>query len=92
MEHGEGYPVTSPELDRSLYIIYITSTDKRTFMKFFKTLLVIGMLVFFVSGIVFGQPGLPDPPDQTPIDGGLGILAALGGSYAIKKLRDKKGK
>ncbi len=35
-------------------------------------------------------PGLPATPDQAPIDGGLGILAALGGSYAIKKLRDRK--
>jgi len=29
-------------------------------------------------------------PQQTPIDGGLGILAAAGGAYAVKKLRDKK--
>jgi hypothetical protein len=40
--------------------------------------------------IVFAQPGLPGDPDQTPIDGGIGILAALGGAYAIKKLRDQE--
>ena len=34
---------------------------------------------------VMAQPGLPSDPEQTPIDGGLGILAALGGAYAIKK-------
>lgn len=39
---------------------------------------------------IFAQPGLPSSPEQTPIDGGLGILAALGGTYAIKKLREKK--
>lgn len=39
---------------------------------------------------VFSQPGLPNAPEQTPIDGGLGILAALGGAYAIKKLREKE--
>ena len=35
-------------------------------------------------------PGLPGNPDQAPIDGGLGILAAAGGAYALKKLRDSK--
>lgn len=47
------------------------------------------ILLFFVPLVVLGQPGLPDGPEQTPIDGGLGILAAAGGIYAIKKLRDK---
>lgn len=35
-------------------------------------------------------PMLPSEPAQNPIDGGLTILAAAGGAYAIKKLRDKK--
>lgn len=35
-------------------------------------------------------PPMPDKPTQTPIDGGLALLAAAGGGYAIKKLRDKK--
>lgn len=38
---------------------------------------------------IMAQPGLPEAPEQTPIDGGLGILAALGGAYAIKKIREK---
>lgn len=38
--------------------------------------------------ILLAQPGLPNDPDQTPI-GGLEILAALGGTYAIKKLQDR---
>lgn len=37
-----------------------------------------------------GLPGFPDNPDPAPIDGGLGLLAAAGGAYAMKKLRDKK--
>lgn len=37
-----------------------------------------------------GLPGFPSTPDPTPIDGGLGLLAAAGGAYAIKKLRGKK--
>lgn len=59
-------------------------------------LLVLGVFIliicslFFASDFVFAQPGLPSEPEQTPIDGGLGILAALGGAYAIKKLRDKE--
>lgn len=39
----------------------------------------------------FSQPPpLPGDPEQTPIDGGLGILAALGGAYGIKKLRERE--
>lgn len=40
--------------------------------------------------MLYAQPGLPNTPEQTPIDGGLGILAAAGGAYALKKLRDRK--
>ncbi|MBN2732860.1 MAG: hypothetical protein JXR26_10565 [Balneolaceae bacterium] len=54
-----------------------------------KIVLGILLFLFFVPLIIFGQPGLPGDPEQTPIDGGLGILAALGGGYAIKKLRDR---
>lgn len=35
-------------------------------------------------------PTLPGMPDQAPIDGGLGLLAAAGGTYAWKKLRSVK--
>lgn len=35
-------------------------------------------------------PNFPMKPKKTPIDGGLTLLAAAGGGYAIKKLRDKK--
>lgn len=51
--------------------------------------LIIGLIFCSEPSIAQGLPGLPDDPEQTPIDGGLGILAALGGAYAIKKLRDK---
>jgi hypothetical protein len=37
----------------------------------------------------FAPPMLPkDPPQKTPV-GGIAVLAAAGGAYAIKKLRDK---
>ena len=32
-------------------------------------------------------PGLPGGPRQTPIDGGLGLLAVAGGAYALRKLK-----
>lgn len=56
--------------------------------------LLITVILLWIPDIALAQglpaPGLPDDPEQTPIDGGLGILAALGGAYAIKKLRDKE--
>lgn len=56
----------------------------------------IQILIMFTSVMVcctewvLAQPSLPGNPDQAPIDGGLGLLAAAGGAYAVKKLRDKK--
>ena len=48
-------------------------------------------ILMFASEIVMAQPpGLPGVPSQAPIDGGLSLLAAAGGAYALKKLRDRK--
>lgn len=58
-------------------------------MKNLITLFALFILIMLPI-IVIAQPGLPDSPDQTPIDGGLGILAAAGGAYALKKLKEKK--
>jgi len=61
-----------------------------------RTLVLIVFIAFSLGLLLsmpeygLAQPGLPNGPEQTPIDGGLGILAALGGAYAIKKLRDKE--
>ena len=53
----------------------------------------LGALVLTASQ-AFSQPPppplFPDKPQQTPIDGGLVLLAAAGSGYAIKKLRDRK--
>ena len=54
-------------------------------------LLVAGILLTFPEfSQAQGPPPPPVKPEQNPIDGGLGLLAAAGGAYAIKKLRDKK--
>ena len=53
-------------------------------------LCTLTMICMFVAEFVVGQPTLPIAPPQAPIDGGLSVLAAAGGAYAIKKLRDKK--
>jgi hypothetical protein len=50
------------------------------------------MLVALFVGVseVVAQPpppALPSMPNQAPIDGGLGLLAASGAAYAWKKLR-----
>ncbi|NBW70345.1 MAG: hypothetical protein EBR32_02885 [Bacteroidetes bacterium] len=48
-------------------------------------------LIFFLTNeVIFAQPALPLDPNQAPIDGGLGLLAAAGGAYAYKKLKEKK--
>lgn len=55
-----------------------------------RILLILVSVMLYVNEWVLSQPGLPSTPDQAPIDGGLGLLAAAGGAYAVKKLRDKK--
>ena len=56
-------------------------------------LTVIAGLLMFLPDLASAQgapPPPPEKPDQAPIDGGLGLLAAAGGAYAIKKMRDRK--
>ncbi|WP_020403889.1 PID-CTERM protein-sorting domain-containing protein [Gracilimonas tropica] len=59
-----------------------------------KTLITITLVIAFtilLTTILMAQPpGLPATPSQAPIDGGLGLLAAAGGGYALKKLRDRR--
>ena len=55
-----------------------------------RILFTLTAFALFATELVMAQPGLPNAPDQAPIDGGLTLLAAAGGAYAIKKLRDKK--
>ena len=66
------------------------NTRKRKALSFISIFFAIVMLLFLTE-LTFAQPGLPGAPSQAPIDGGLSLLAAAGGAYAIKKLKDKRG-
>lgn len=58
---------------------------------FLTIILILVTCMLVLPDLGFSQPPPPPgKPTQTPIDGGLGLLAAAGGAYAIKKLRDKK--
>jgi len=59
-------------------------------MKNLFILLLALTIVLILTSLAMAQPGLPSAPDQAPIDGGLGLLAAAGGAYAYKKLRDRR--
>ncbi|TNE73106.1 hypothetical protein EP331_05405 [bacterium] len=58
-----------------------------------KFLSVFFALLFVSVLLVSAQPPpLLDGPSQAPIDGGLGLLLAGGGAYALKKLRKQKSR
>lgn len=63
-------------------------------MKYILTTILTIAILLILSTIIAaqGSPGLPSFPSEpasAPIDGGLGLLAAAGGAYALKKLRNK---
>ena len=58
-------------------------------MKYLLSFFITLSILLIATIVVFAQPGLPSTPDQAPIDGGLGLLAAAGGAYAWKKLKNK---
>lgn len=57
-------------------------------------LLGTALIILVLMSVNLGNaqpPGLPSTePSQAPIAGGLGVLAAAGASYALKKLKSKK--
>lgn len=55
------------------------------------SLFLILAVIIILPELASAQPPPPPiKPSQTPIDGGLGLLAAAGGAYAIKKLKNRK--
>ena len=59
-------------------------------MKSIAQIILILLVIVIATSIAYAQPGFPSTPSRAPIDGGLGLLAAAGGAYAVKKLRDRK--
>lgn len=61
-----------------------------------KSILILISLILILAAMIIlpdltsAQPPPPVKPSQTPIDGGLGLLAAAGGAYAVKKLKNKE--
>lgn len=68
------------------YLLLVTHKT-RILMKHLLAVFTLFILITLPT-LLLAQPGLPSSPEQTPL-GGLEILAALGGGYAIKKLRDR---
>lgn len=51
-------------------------------------LIVLVVLLVLTSALpALAQPGMPGAPTQSPIDGGLALLALAGTGYAVRKLR-----
>ncbi|GAB5409525.1 MAG: hypothetical protein BalsKO_18900 [Balneolaceae bacterium] len=61
-------------------------------MKYLAISLIPFTIILIATTFALAQPGLPSAPSQAPIDGGLGLLAAAGGAYAYKKLKQKSNK
>lgn len=60
--------------------------------RLFLSLVVLFVLAPFAADLIAQPPGLPGAPNQAPIDGGLGLLAAGGAAYAVRKLRSRQTK
>ncbi|NCQ10946.1 MAG: hypothetical protein GW809_02115 [Bacteroidetes bacterium] len=59
--------------------------------KFFFYFIILSVVLLLSSHELIAQPpGMPNAPDQAPIDGGLSFLLLSGGAYALKKLTSKK--
>jgi len=60
-------------------------------MKYAITFILLLAIAVIMPELVMAQPPMfPGPPPQAPIDGGLTLLAAAGGAYALNKLRNRK--
>lgn len=55
----------------------------------FSILFIAAMMLLNISE-VFAQAGFDGDVNDAPLDGGLGVLAAIGIGYCAKKIKDKK--
>ena len=57
-----------------------------------KDLLFRTLALIICIGLPLFTFAQPDPPGDTPIDGGLSLLLAAGVGYGVKKYRDSRKK
>ena len=65
----------------------------KRFRKWLIMLSLLALVFFCFPDIVNAQPDAPDTVEgdpDAPIDGGIGVLLAVGIVYGIKKVRDYK--
>ena len=67
----------------------LKTKHKRTFFVGFCAVFMIAVVLLVLLELLMKRSVLPNDPNQTLIDGELGILTVLGSTYAIKKLREK---
>ena len=68
-------------------------------MKSLKYKILLALVLMAAAFSVNADPGDPGnlgptpstPPSGVPVDGGVSLLLAAGGSYAIKRLKKKRG-
>jgi|GEM_PF-230248 len=55
-------------------------------------LILIGIICFSVTIAMAQGPGFPDPPVDTPIDGGVSAIVLAAAGYGAKKIRNRNKK
>ena len=54
--------------------------------KYIKHLSLLASILFTLSFAAMAQPGFDDDVEDTPIDGGIGLLVGAGIAYGIKRV------
>jgi hypothetical protein len=57
-------------------------------MKKYILSMILGVALLFTANQLSAQPGFDDDIEDTPIDGGLVILAIAGAAFGMKKRAD----
>jgi hypothetical protein len=59
-------------------------------MKKYILTLVLGIALLFTANKLSAQPGFDDDVEDTPLDGGLVVLAIAGAAFGAKKMREEE--
>ena len=51
--------------------------------------MILGVALLFTSNQISAQPGFDDDVEDTPLDGGLVVLAIAGAAFGAKKMREE---